>query len=173
VVGAAGRGPGVVAIALAGIAAALLLAAAAAPAAAEETPAQKAAPEGWAYDLANELMSPYCPGRTLADCPSPQAQTLRMWLIVQESAGRSREEVKQELVQRFGDQILGAPRPKGFGLATYVLPVLAFLGGGALVASLLVRLTRRGPSAPPAGAEARSERLDPELERLVDEELSG
>ena len=53
-----------------------------------------AATEGWAYEMANEMMSPYCPGRSIADCPSSQAQTLRMWLIVQEAAGRPREEVE-------------------------------------------------------------------------------
>ena len=45
-------------------------------------------PEGWSYELWNELMSPYCPGRTLAECPSPQAQTLRMWLLAQQAAER-------------------------------------------------------------------------------------
>jgi hypothetical protein len=41
------------------------------------------APEGWAYEVANELMSPFCPGRTLADCTSPQAATVKAWLLVQ------------------------------------------------------------------------------------------
>ena len=44
----------------------------------------------WVYDVANELMSPFCPGRTLADCPSPDAASLRMWIAVQAAAGRSR-----------------------------------------------------------------------------------
>ncbi len=92
-----------------------------------------AEPEGWSYELAHELMSPYCPGRTLAECPSSKADTLRMWLQVQEASGRSVEEVKAELVERFGDRVLSAPRPEGFGLAAYVLPVLAFVTGGLLV----------------------------------------
>ena len=40
--------------------------------------------DGWASDLANDLMSPFCPGRTLADCPSPQAKSLVVWLGIQE-----------------------------------------------------------------------------------------
>ena len=126
-------------------------------------------PEGWAYDLANQIMSPYCPGRTLAECPSPQADTLRMWLIVQEAAGRDRAEVKAELIERFGDDILPAPRPEGFGLAAYVVPVLVFLAGGVLVAVLLRRFTNGG--GPPSAGVGPSEPLDPELERQVDEEL--
>ena len=50
-------------------------------------PGAAAAEEGWGYELANELMSPYCPGRALAECPSPQAGELRQWILDQERAG--------------------------------------------------------------------------------------
>lgn len=149
------------------VAMALLVAAfLAGPVAAEETQ-----PEGWAYELAGYLMSPYCPGRTLSDCPSPQAQDLRMWIIVQEAAGRSRAEVEEDLYARFGDVIRPAPKAEGFGLAAYAIPVVGFLAGGLLVALFLRRQTLRGDepaAAPPAPAGA----LDPELERLVDEDLA-
>ena len=66
--------------------AALLLALAlAAPAAAESPEAPS-----WAYSLAHELMSPYCPGRSLHECPSPQADELRLWILDQEQAGATR-----------------------------------------------------------------------------------
>ena len=133
--------------------------------------AEETQPEGWAYELAGYLMSPYCPGRTLSDCPSPQAQDLRMWIIVQEAAGRSRAQVEEDLYARFGDMIRPAPRAEGFGLAAYAIPVAGFLAGGVLVALFLRRQTARGdePAAePPTPAGA----LDPELERLVDEDLA-
>jgi cytochrome c-type biogenesis protein CcmH/NrfF len=135
-----------------------------------------AEPEGWAYELASQLMSPYCPGRTLSECPSPQAATLRMWIIVQESAGRPKDEVLEELYARFGDQLRGAPRAEGFGIAAYAIPVLAFLGGGILVWVFLRRHTASsGQVSVSAGAAeaAASGPLDPELERLVDEDLAG
>ena len=127
-------------------------------------------PEGWAYELAGYLMSPYCPGRTLSDCPSPQAQDLRMWIIVQEAAGQSRAEVEEQLYARFGDMIRPAPRAEGFGLAAYAIPVAGFLGGGLLVALFLRRQTARGGE--PGGAPAPAGALDPELERMVDEDLA-
>ena len=132
--------------------------------------ARGAETEGWAYGLANELMSPYCPGRTLAECPSQQAQTLRMWLITQEAAGRSQDEVMAELIGRFGEQILAAPRPEGFGLAAYVVPVALFLVGGLLVGVFLKRQTR--PTSASGDAAAGGGPVDPELERLVDEDLA-
>ena len=129
----------------------------------------EAEPEGWSYELAHELMSPYCPGRTLAECPSDKADTLRMWMHVQEASGRSQAEVTAELVERFGEQVLSAPRPEGFGLAAYFVPPLAFLAGGWLVWHFLRKQTREAAAAPRPAAAGPS---DPELERLVDEELS-
>jgi len=142
--------------------------------------------EGWAYSLAGELLSPYCPGRTLADCPSQDAQTLRVWLITQEAAGRSQADVESELVDRFGEEILGAPPARGFGLMAYVVPFVAFGLGGIVVVVFLRRQVARAPE-PRGGPESRGEPesraapesravperpLDPELERIVEEDLS-
>ena len=131
--------------------------------------ATAAEPEGWAYDLSNELMSPFCPGRTLSECPSPQADSLRMWLLVQESAGRGRDDVEAELLERYGDVILAAPRMEGVGIAAYAIPAVVFALGGAVVALFLRRQTRRAERTP---AEASGAPLDPEFARIVDEELN-
>jgi cytochrome c-type biogenesis protein CcmH/NrfF len=127
------------------------------------------ASEGWAYEMANELMSPYCPGRSIADCPSPQAQTLRMWLIVQESSGRSRAEVEAELIARYGESVLGAPRARGFGLTAYAIPVAVVAVGAAVLTWFLRRQTHTSKAA---SAALPSASLDPELERLLDEKLA-
>jgi len=149
---------------LVGIFAALLLGVSTATAAEEAN----AAPEGWAYKLPHDLMSPFCPGRTLSACSSPQAEDLRMWMIVQEASGRSREDVEAELFERYGDVLRPAPRAIGFGLAAYAFPVIAFLAGGVVVAVFLRRQTR-------AVAEPKASALpfDPELERVIDRELAG
>ena len=149
---------------LAGIFAALLLGASTATAEGEAT----AEPEGWAYKLPNELMSPFCPGRTLSACTSPQADDLRMWLIVQEASGRSREDVEAELFERWGDVLRPAPRAEGFGLTAYVFPVIAFLAGGVVVGVFLRRQTRVTATPEPS-----SQPPDPELERIIDQELAG
>ncbi len=149
---------------LAGISAALLLGVSTATAAGEAT----AAPEGWAYKLPHDLMSPFCPGRTIADCSSPQAESLRMWLIVQEASGRSRGDVEEELYERYGDVLRPAPRARGFGLTAYVFPVVVFLAGGVVVAVFLRRQTRAA-----ATREPPSQPSDPELERIIDQELAG
>ena len=126
-------------------------------------------PAGWAYDLSHELMSPFCPGRTLPDCPSPQAAELQQWIREQERIGRSRGDVEAELVTQFGDVILQSPRARGFGLAAYLIPALLLLSGGSLLAYFLHRQTRPSQLAPPAAGGLRS--VDPELERRLEAEL--
>jgi cytochrome c-type biogenesis protein CcmH/NrfF len=133
--------------------------------------------ETWAYKLPYDLMSPYCPGRTLAQCTSPQAGELRQWILMQEAAGASEEEVRANLLSRFGDAIRSAPKAEGWGLSAYVLPAVFFVGGGGLVVFLLGRMVRstQKPQAqqfvstapPPRG----SDQDEAELERRVDEEL--
>lgn len=131
--------------------------------------AAPAAADPYAMELFTGLMSPYCPGRTLIDCPSSQAGELRDWIAAQERAGRSRSEVEQELYAQYGDVILQAPRAQGFGLAAYVLPLVAFLIGGGVVWGFLRRQAAAGAGSP-AVVRPRAA-LDPELERRIDEEL--
>ena len=107
----------------------------AAPAAAEAP----APDETWAYDLAHDLMSPYCPGRALAECPSPQADQLRLWIIQQARAGKTRAEVEAELVANFGDQIRQTPRAEGIGLVAYAVPAAFVVVGAGLLAFFLRR----------------------------------
>lgn len=123
---------------------------------------------GYSMELYNGLMSPYCPGRTLMDCPSGQATELRDWIAAQEQAGRPRSEVEDELYERYGDVILQAPRAEGFGIAAYVLPIVAFLVGGGIVWVFLRRQAAGAPAPALAGPRAT---LDPEIERRIDEEL--
>ena len=125
-------------------------------------------PVAWGYSMAHELMSPFCPGRTLSQCPSPQAGELRQWIILQAAAGATREEVEAQLLARFGDEILQAPRAEGWGASAYAIPIVFFLAAGGLVALLLKRLVRSQGSAP---APAPNAPFDSELEHLVDQEL--
>lgn len=154
--------------------------------------AASGAEDSFAYDLAGELMSPYCPGRTVASCPSPQASELIQWISVQEAAGASRDEVVEMLIDRFGEEILGAPPAEGITLWAYVFPVVGFLGGGGAVWLVLRRIVGRGEGDEPGAAVGRTDPAtsedtepaagtpsaaqgteDDALARLVDEELAG
>jgi cytochrome c-type biogenesis protein CcmH len=122
---------------------------------------------GWGYRLSREVMSPYCPGRALSDCPSPPAAELRQWIVEQEKAGVSRSEVEKELFRVFGDQLLQAPRAEGMGLMAYLIPAAAFTAGAVLVFLFL----RRQKPAVDGSDTAIGVPRDPELEQLVEEEI--
>jgi len=118
----------------------------------EAAPQQGASPEEIARDLAHDLMSPYCPGRTIASCSSQQARDLEDEILQQAQAGKSRQEIEQALVQRFGDEIIGyAARPVvlyGSAVAALVAAVVVVLLGRRWV-----RHARRAPeAAAPAGS---------------------
>ena len=93
-----------------------------------------------------------------------------MWILVQEAAGRTQEDVHEELFARYGDQILAAPRATGFGLTAYVIPIAVFLVGGIAVAVFLRRQT--GAAAADRRATPALLPLDPDIERAIDEELA-
>jgi len=126
--------------------------------------------EGWSYQLAHDLMSPFCPGLSLSDCPSPNAAALRAWIIDQEKAGVSKAEVERQLMARWGDQLLQAPRPEGVGLVAYGIPIAATVLGAGLVAFVLRRRRAEAPDGPAAAAPAASTPPadDDELARVID-----
>jgi cytochrome c-type biogenesis protein CcmH/NrfF len=158
--------------------AALLLAAGMAIGLASPAPASAGEEASWGYALAHELMSPFCPGRTLAACPSDKAAEVRQWILLQQAAGATRDEVIAQLYEQFGDVILSSPEPEGWGLAAWLLPGFA-LGVGALIVMLVLRRMTGGadPSArtpaaaPGAQTLAANDLDDAELERVVDEDL--
>jgi cytochrome c-type biogenesis protein CcmH/NrfF len=129
-----------------------------------------AASAGWSHELEHSLMSPYCPGRALTECPSPQATELRLWIQAQERAGVPRSEVEARLFQEFGDQLRVSPRAEGWGLWAYLVPAFALLAGGVVVFGFLRRQGGAGSaSAVPAPASV----ADPELAREIERELGA
>ena len=133
-----------------------------------------AAEEEWGYQLSHELMSPFCPGRTLAACSSSQAADMREWIVEQEKAGRSEEEVKAELYQDYGDVLRASPLVRGGGQWAYIVPVVLILIGAAVVVFFLKR-QRAGADASATGpvVEGPPVKEDPELARIIDQELSS
>ena len=113
------------------------------------------------------VMSPYCPGRTLANCPSPQAavlqDTIKAWL----RAGVTPDSVMEELYGIFGDEIRSTPRASGFGLLAWVTPGLFLLVGAAVV----IRWARRA-RLPQAATTAPSDELSSEAQEKLEAEFA-
>jgi cytochrome c-type biogenesis protein CcmH len=121
-----------------------------------------------AADLESELVCPVCE-TTLDQSNAPIAQRMKAVIRARIAAGDSEQEIKDALVAQFGTKVLAEPPGGGFGLLAWLLPLGALLGGALVVALLIRRWSRRHP---PPRPEPPDERLDPQLERLVDDELA-
>ena len=116
-------------------------------------------------ELEGEVMCPVC-NTTLDQSSSPAARQIEAVISRRIAAGDTKSEIKDRLVAEYGPQILAAPPKEGFDLLAWLLPIGGALAGAATLGFLAWRWGRVREPAP------RAARLDPALERRVDEELA-
>lgn len=117
---------------------------------------------------------PICPEPIpLNDVQNTQALQMRLFIRDRLQHGETEEQVRQDLVARYGTNILLAPPPQGFNLLIWLVPLLGVAACGAAVLLVVQRWT--GGSAheqfAPAGAPP-----NPELKRyeeMLDRELAA
>jgi cytochrome c-type biogenesis protein CcmH len=88
--------------------------------------------------LTAELRCLVCQNQNLADSDAPLAQDLRKEIFKMMQAGRSNDEIKQFLIDRYGDFVLYKPPVKSNTLALWLMPAF-LLTVGALVLLVVVR----------------------------------
>ena len=120
-----------------------------------------------ANHLSGEIMSPFCPGVTLHECPSDEAIELRDRIARWFEHGLTRGQILQQLEDEYGDSIRATPSPDGAGLAAWLLPGLALIAGLGLATWLLIRWKGAGEPTPTKEIPAAErQRLDEELAGL-------
>jgi cytochrome c-type biogenesis protein CcmH len=110
-------------------------------------------------------MCPIC-NTTLDQSSSSAARQIKTFISRRIAAGDSKNQIKDRLVAEYGPQILAAPPRKGFDLLAWLLPIVGVLGGALVLAALAWRWSRPREPVPAAA------RLDPALERRIDQELA-
>ena len=125
-------------------------------------------------ELENQLMCPVCVGETLAQSDSPAAQQVKVRIQHLIAQGKTRSEIKRELVADYGTRILAAPPRHGFDLLAWVLPLVGILAGAGAMAFLAWRWShgREEPVFVGGPVSLNGRPLDPDLERKLDEELA-
>ncbi len=113
--------------------------------------------------LAEELRCLVCQNQTIADSNAPLAQDLRAQIRGQIAQGRSDDQIRSYMVERYGDFVLYRPPFKATTALLWLGP-LALIGLGAVVFFLVVR---RPKPAAQAGAvpEARRREIEQLLEK--------
>jgi cytochrome c-type biogenesis protein CcmH/NrfF len=138
----------------------------------EPAPANPAA-EQVLHELSHQLMSPYCPGRTIASCSSQAARRLEEDILTQAQAGRTRDEIEATLVERFGPQVIGyAGRPVllwGTGALAAVAIALVFVSARRWARGATARTAGAGPAEPAPASEGTARAAPSELAAVEDE----
>ena len=94
-------------------------------------------------DIAGELMSPACPGRTLLNCTSEHAGQWQELIRQKIAQGVPKDEIMQYFINIGGEEVLASPPKRGFTLAVWLLPAFALLNGAGLIILLTTRWARR------------------------------
>ena len=117
--------------------------------------------------ISNTFMSPFCPGRTLADCPraGQWREDIRQWV----EQGLTTEQIREKLQARAPDfNLSGSPQTTTGRVMPFIVGLLSI---GLLVLAVRAFLRRPAQDAQPAKAPGGESseldaRLDKELEEL-------
>jgi cytochrome c-type biogenesis protein CcmH len=84
-------------------------------------------------DIENNLIAPCCWNQPISEHPSEISDIMRMEVREMVAEGKSRNEILDYYVARYGERILAAPRAQGINILAYAAPIAALiLGGGGL-----------------------------------------
>lgn len=122
-------------------------------------------------EIFDTTMSPFCPGRTISGCPSPEAKKLRDQIYNWFEQGYSATAVKNQLRTLYGDSVLGVPNTKGFDLLAWLSPALFTSLGLCLIYLLLYRA--KSSKIPNLKELPVDTKLVEELENEVKKRLEG
>jgi len=133
--------------------------------------ASAASPRASFNDLEDEVMCDVCNvPLNIAEAPRAEQQRREIKQLI--AQGLTKQQIKDELVRRYGPGILANPPDHGFSLAAYLVPIGVVV---ALVVGLLLLLPRWRRRRPAPAAEddpAAAPALDPADARRLDDELA-
>ncbi len=112
--------------------------------------------------LAEELRCLVCQNQTIADSNAPLALDLRNQIREQIALGKTDAQIRDYMVNRYGDFVLYNPPFKATTLVLWLGPAL-LLAGGAIAFWLTVRRRRAAKPEAPAGGKRRAE-----IEKLLE-----
>ncbi len=103
--------------------------------------------------LNDQFACPTCDGQSVAESNAAVARTIRLFIADEIAAGTSDTDIRNALVQSYGTEVLLNPPASGIATLVWVLPVLAIVGGCAVVFSAISR-NNLGSADPTADDEA-------------------
>lgn len=122
--------------------------------------------EELAAEIESELKCPVCRSQSVRTSRSFMAEDMSRQVRRMVAEGKSKEEIREYFVARYGDYIILAPRKEGFAWTVWLLPFALVLGGAVTIFALTRRWKSRPPPVAPAAPPSQStwmKRLEREL----------
>ncbi len=121
----------------------------------------------------SRLLSPFCPGFMLSQCPAAESLALRDSIQALALAGWNADALEAWMLGNHGQEYRAVPQRSGAGLLAWFLPPLALLVGAGLVGVVLRRLRPGGASEPEAvpAAAGPADPLDADTEERLREAI--
>jgi cytochrome c-type biogenesis protein CcmH len=94
-------------------------------------------------ELTTELRCTVCQNQNLADSDAPLAQDLRQEIEDMILAGRTDDQIKTFLVERYGDFVLYRPPVQGNTVALWAMPMVLLLVGAVAVVFVVRNRNRK------------------------------
>jgi cytochrome c-type biogenesis protein CcmH/NrfF len=122
--------------------------------------------------ITSQLICPCSCGEILSGCTCDTGKAMQAFVSDQLRSGKGKEEITAQLVAKYGEVILGAPKARGFNLIVWVAPFLATLIGIVIATIILRRWVHRRAAAPLA-VETAGGFGSMEAPRSVEEDLAA
>jgi len=118
-----------------------------------------------ARGIFNRIMSPFCPGQTLSNCGSGDANLLRSQIRQRLADGETPDEIIDSIVEKYGVSVLAEPPKEGFARLAWIGPFALLAVGLVMVVVYLRRHTAREDDVEEPGE------IDPDARARVEAEL--
>ena len=79
------------------------------------------------YNLFSQIMCPICDGQTIAESQASIAEDMKKMIRDQIKDGKEDKEILKYFEERYGQEILSNPMPKGFNLTIWIAPILIII----------------------------------------------
>lgn len=123
--------------------------------------------EELAAEIESMLKCPVCRSQSVRTSRSFMAEDMSRRVRQMVAEGKSKEEIREYFVARYGDYIVLAPRKEGFTWTVWLLPFALVLGGAVTIVAVARRWRGTPPTPPPparSSADTYMQRLERELE---------
>jgi cytochrome c-type biogenesis protein CcmH len=129
-----------------------------------------AALEQEARVLETMIVAPCCWNQQVAVHYSPAADKVRSEIRAMLASGKTRQQILDDYVARYGDRILAEPPARGFNRGLYVLPWV-FLGFTSGLVVVVIRKLRSNANPSEHATDSATDRRDDDYDERLEEEL--